>query len=373
MPKLHLNPTFQFYLICIICFSCISSSVCEDKKLLKNIDSLFEFYKEPKVSCDAHANCSSRILTLDTYCCLSKKQCCNWFEFAATYKSNSSSLESLKAPSILTILAILLLIICFLFVSYCFSILFCFCFKCGIFKRPKVVILSQLHDSESGLFTSGNNSPKHSTSTTSSATSSSSYINSNRRHHRHISPQKKHSHKKSSHHNKHRHRSTRSPTARTYSNKRPQYDSEIYVDFDSQTNESPFLIPPELNERVQERLNRTVDNQNSRNQNNNNSSSAVAPSAPLAADENEQVENSALNRRNNILEPVRTSSLTASSSSSLEFNASIQAAIEASNQDAVNNNNQTSTTSITNTITANFPYHDEKPPSYDDIIKNNNY
>lgn len=376
-----MNMAFKFAFVCIVYFSCFGTSKCEDTKTSLGLASLFEVNKTPKVSCETHANCSSRILTLDTYCCQSNNQCCNWFEFAATYRSESSKPTTLKAPSILTILAILLLIICFLFVSYCFSILFCFCFKCGIFKRPKVVILSQLHDSESGLFTSGNNSPKHSTSTTSSATSSSSYLPSNRRHHRHISPHKKHnSHKKSSQH-KHRHRSTRSPTARTYANKRPQYESEIYVDFDSNhTNESPFLIPPELNDQVQERLNGTIAHQD--HNRNHNSSSAVLPSAPLALDDNEitQVENHSTSnnrRNNNILEPVVASSLSTSTSSSLGFGASMQAAIEASNQEALtnSNNNQISTitSSVTNNVLTNFHYHDEKPPAYDDIIKNDHY
>jgi hypothetical protein len=155
--------------------------------------------------CMTHSNCSSRILTLDTYCCSTTSNCCNWFEFATTYRPSDPS-GPLKAPSILTVLVILLLIICFLFVCYCFSILFCFCFKCGIFRRPKVVVLTHIHNSDSGLFAaSANNSPKHSTSSSASTSTSSSYtqvhnrhhhLNDNRRSHRNVSPHSKNYKKK---------------------------------------------------------------------------------------------------------------------------------------------------------------------------------
>ncbi len=155
------------------------------------------------IPCTTHTNCSSRILTLDTYCCSTTNNCCNWFEFTATYKS-TESLIPLKAPSILTVLAVLLLIIFFLFICYCFSILFCFCFKCGIFKRPKVVILTHVQSTDSGLFaTPENNSPKYSTSSSASTSSSYAQVN-NRNHnqneyrscHRNISPQNKNNRKK---------------------------------------------------------------------------------------------------------------------------------------------------------------------------------
>lgn len=99
------------------------------------------------VRCDTHENCTSRIFSLDTYCCHSSQVCCNWFQYTITYNSystKSSTPQSLpfKAPTILTILLILILIVCLLFVSYCFSILFCFCFKCGLFKRPRVILIN---------------------------------------------------------------------------------------------------------------------------------------------------------------------------------------------------------------------------------------
>ena len=163
-------------LVNVKCAKIMAETTTQTPKLLSML-------KNEEVACTTHQNCSSRILTLDTYCCPSSNTCCNWFKFTSTYKwvfyvlkiimidihfehlilyfKRSASSLPLKAPSILTILAILLFIISFLFVIYCFSILFCFCFKCGIFKRPKVIIMSQSHDTESGLF--DNRSPKHST------------------------------------------------------------------------------------------------------------------------------------------------------------------------------------------------------------------
>lgn len=265
----------------------------------------------------------------------------------------------LKAPSILTILAILLLIICFLFVCYCFSILFCFCFKCGIFKRPRMVILSHMHSSESGLFESGNNSPKHSASS-SSASSTSSYTPNNRRNHRHAPLNNKNMKKKS--HNKHHGRSGRSPTARAFSNKRSQYNTDIYLDCDSnQTNDSPFLIPPELNDQVQQRINRSLNTSNenaSRTSSYSNSHQTVTPSAPFATDDqlNEIVEH---RTSNTILEPVIESSLSTS-------NLSV-----ASNLIEENGNALVIDAATHSATTIQFQYTDEQPPSYDDIIKRN--
>lgn len=322
---------------------------------------LLSMLKNEEVACTTHQNCSSRILTLDTYCCPSSNTCCNWFKFTSTYKSASSL--PLKAPSILTILAILLFIISFLFVIYCFSILFCFCFKCGIFKRPKVIIMSQSHDTESGLF--DNRSPKHSTSSTSSA-SSSSYT-PNRRGHRQIPRGNKQYKKKTT--NKQRSRSARSPTARAYSNKRHNQHSEpeIYAEFDIQADsDSPFLIPPELNGQVQQRMNRSYNIQNSE-QYRTNSSRMVTPSAPLANDDNNHFDTEN-QRSNNILEPVIGSSLSGSTSSSLGLGQSL---MEAGVSSTVVENTNSGHTSATTVTQATYHYHDDKPPSYEDIIKTN--
>lgn len=386
---LNLNKAIKYAFICLILINFIvHSGSCNDLKFAKKTSTKttssihIETLKSIKVPCTTHINCSSRILTLDTYCCPTSNHCCNWFKFAVTYKPELEI--PLKAPSILTILAILLLIICFLFVCYCFSILFCFCFKCGIFKKPKVIVISQLNNSESGLF-NGCNSPKNSTSTTSSASSNSSY-SSNRRHHRHNSSHKNYK-KKSHSKNRSHHRSGRSPTARAYSNKRPQYDAEIYVDFDAnQNNESPFLIPPELNEQVNQRVNRSLNaqennlNHSSRRTNSTrNNSNEISPSAPIATydllSEIIEIDNDTQNSRmtsnrpsNSILEPVLASSLSASTTSSLGLDQ-----VTTSNNETEITNITNSTTNIIHTpnVQSYQQYNDEKPPAYEDIIKRN--
>jgi len=383
IKMLNFSNEIKYKLICVIFLNFIGMK-CEDFKVTKistTASSIIESSKSIKVPCETHANCSSRILTLDTYCCPTSNHCCNWFKFAVTYKPELDI--PLKAPSILTILAILLLIICFLFVCYCFSILFCFCFKCGIFKKPKVIVISHLNNSESGLF-NGCNSPKHSTSTTSSASSNSSY-SSHRRQQRHNSSHKNYKKKTYSKHRNHR--SGRSPTARAYSNKRPQYDSEIYVDFDANQNESPFLIPPELNEHVQQRVNRSLNAQqenlnhssrrnNSSSYRNNSNNNEVSPSAPMATDdllseiiEVDNTPNIVSNRQSNsILEPVLASSLSASTTSSLGLDG-----VTTSNNETEITNITNSTTNVTHTpnVIQSYQYHDEKPPAYEDIIKRN--
>ena len=37
-------------------------------------------------SCSSHENCTTRLFSLDTYCCKSTNYCCNWFEFMMKFK-----------------------------------------------------------------------------------------------------------------------------------------------------------------------------------------------------------------------------------------------------------------------------------------------
>ena len=174
------------------------------------------------------------------------------------------------------------------------------------------------------------------------------------------------------------HRSVRSPTARA---NRPQYDAEIYVDFDSnQATDSPFLIPPELNDQVQERLQRSaLNNTSDYNPTSDTHQNTIAPSAPLADHEIHEInETRASTRANrNILEPVLASSLSTSSTSSLGFGASLTEAIAAS--ELVSHQAQTSATLVASVITDSMPnlnschFPDEQPPSYDEIIKQRKY
>ena len=38
------------------------------------------------VTCSVHENCTSRILTLDAYCCQSIGTCCNWFLYTSYFQ-----------------------------------------------------------------------------------------------------------------------------------------------------------------------------------------------------------------------------------------------------------------------------------------------
>ena len=277
----------------------------------------------------------------------------------------------MKAPSILTVLVILLLVICVLFVCYCFCIIFCFGFKCGLFRRPKVIIITHLQSSstDSGLLGAEN------ASTSASSTLSQSSVGSSRR-------RPPPSHKKKS--TRHQRSRTRSPTARVYSNKHQRgghahTDTDNYVDID--TDNSPFLIPPELTEQVQQRVNRTLNNEFSGNRQSTSSfranslnatypSSSCRPSAPLAtADLNSDLVAEETGRhRSNLMNPVMSTSLSSSTTSSLGFGASLMEVITASSNVDTLNSSQV-LTSVAHTHT-NY-YHDEKPPSYDDIIRRN--
>lgn len=100
-----------------------------------------------------------------------------------------------------------------------------------------------------------------------------------------------------------------------------------------------------------------------------NQATAISPSAPLAED---NVHFEATNQRsNNILEPVIGSSLSGSISSSMGFGNSLMEAIVSSNVVESTNSGHTSATTVTQTTIQSYPYHDDKPPSYEDIIKTN--
>lgn len=341
------------------------------------------------VACDTHENCSSRVFSLDAYCCQSANFCCNWFEYSTNYQPSKSTLP-FKSPSILTILMILLLIVCLLFVSYCFSILFCFCFKCGLFRRPKVVLISSgslpSSNTESGLTTADLiTSPKHSTSSSSGSSSSSYSSNRNR-----LRPKTK-SH--SLQHQQQRSKravnksgSRQSPTARAYSlnsshNRRPRdrTETELYIEYE---NDSPFLIPTQLAPATKTTSSRSRASDSSNRQLQNNYNTPVLarppqqqPSAPLATDDfiiNDMTSNVNRNLNSELNNVNRTvASLTSSITSSLGFGASLMEVIEQTN--AEDNQARLQIASASNghtrrdmqTNSAPSYYLDEKPPSYD--------
>lgn len=92
----------------------------------------------------------------------------------------SSESPKLIMPTIFTVLISLILFICVLFVSYCVCILFCYLSKRGLFRKPKILIISEQsststnYDEANSNDPTANNSPKHSTGSCTSSCSSSS-------------------------------------------------------------------------------------------------------------------------------------------------------------------------------------------------------
>jgi len=138
-------------------------------------------------------------------------------------------------------------------------------------------------------------------------------------------------------------------------------------------NESPFLIPPELSEQVQSRVNRSLNQSGNRSsvssfRNFNSVITSNQASAPLASADLIVDESRYRPITSSVLDPVTASSLTSSTTSSLGFGESLMEAIAASTQHT-NDLRLTSTQNV-KTVQTNY-YHDEKPPSYDDIIRRN--
>jgi hypothetical protein len=128
--------------------------------------------------CQNHLNCSLKIFSLESYCCESIESCCTWLEYIATYNKSNATLIY-KGPTLLTILTLLILFILLMFVLYCFVITFCYCFKCGLFRKPKIIIISETATNGSDSTSADIITPK-SSSTSSSLSSASEISYSNR-------------------------------------------------------------------------------------------------------------------------------------------------------------------------------------------------
>lgn len=255
------------------------------------------------LACSVHENCTIKIFSLDAYCCQSIGSCCNWFLYTSYFQFKSNL--PYKSPTILTYLVILIVVVSVLFVSYCFAIVFCYFFKCGLFRHPKIVVVSALPASNSISDSTSAEmiSPKHSTTSSSSGSSTSSEssisIPHNRRrqtanssrakasssgayksrssssghghHHHHSKSANSSRNGKSRYQNSksQNYRNLRSPTARATSHgggggggasssRRSNHshlnDSEIYIDYD---NDSPFLIPPQLSRNLAKKSSRS--------------------------------------------------------------------------------------------------------------------
>ncbi len=300
--------------------------------------------------------------------------------------------------------------------------MFCYCFKCGLFRKPKLVLVNAIPTSSSSDSTSAQIiSPKHSSMSSSTSNSSSlssttsplaSSRNRNQRNRSNPSNNLKNgqNHKKSSiaralsnqhqnNNNKRSKRTSQSPTARASSNRSSNSqqlyaDPQCYVDYD---NDSPFLIqsrssstriPSSKHSRSNNpRRYNSTSNYNRQSKSYRDNYSSTIQATPLFSSNRNSIQRTTslsnhpigtavaliddeiLNSSNhNQLEPIAQSRSNSRSSLSIDLGASL---IEVVGSEQVNEVNNHQLISI-NEITSAPYYIDEKPPSYDDIIKNDN-
>ena len=257
---------------------------------------------------------------------------------------------------------------CLLFLIYCFGILFCFCFKCGLFKKPKIVVLSALHRSgtDLGLDSTEIITPKHSASSTSSGSSNSSSRFYPNRRRTSKKPRKK----------SHSNRYPRSPTARAFSNNaqsQQQFiENGIYFEYD---NDSPFLVPVQQNSRR-----KTKNRQTTSSYCNGYTSEPTEINRPtIYSDEfntllrlPNELNNTPIHEQQIRLDTESGDTVSLETRSSLEFGASLMQVIENAEND-IRQEQSLIQHEIQTASPAPLPtyYHDEKPPSYDDIIRRN--
>ena len=400
----------------------------------------------PFSKCISHENCTSNIFTLYSYCCESTEICCNWLQFAISHSKNSSRLP-FKAPSIFTMFTSLLTLVSFLLASYCVCMLFCYMSKCGLFRVPKILVITELSASNNGYDESASGessgSPKHSSSSSSSSSSSNS---SSPAHYRRQTAKSRtksssgvgggrvyrpkrntirlpteratssSSGATSSNHRRQQHRSSANFSSNAR-NSNLYAEPECYIDFD---NDSPFLLPPSLTQKTNQpkssRTMRTNGNSSrsssrsgmpstssgsggggvsrSRQQAQNSSGTErainVTNSIQASRDETSAPSSAFLNA--NQLDTIHSvpgsSSASARSSVSLDFGASLMETVEiAAAESGILLSNANVAASSTNlnmeeeevnlrsshavlSIGPNSCYQDEKPPSYEDIIRN---
>lgn len=384
------------------------------------------------LACSVHENCTIKLFSLDAYCCQSIGACCNWFLYTSYFQFKSSL--PYKSPTILTYLVMLVVIVSLLFVSYYFAIMFCYFFKCGLFRHPKIVVVSALPASNSLTDSTSAEmiSPKHSTSSSSSSatsTSSDSSIsaavphnrrrqatsrgasnssnNNNKsrstsssghhhRHHHHNHNHSKYGHSSSSsssnrngksryqNSKSQNYRNLRSPTARatshggavSSSSRRSNHshlnDSEIYIDYD---NDSPFLIPPQLSRNLAKKSSSSRSNNVRVAEVRETRASTRSNQATTVNNAAEQPSTSrALGTAVAIVADHQTHTAPNLISPTPSGTSTIN--LEASLIETVDVNdlelNQVTTTRTSLVIpSAPHYYQDEKPPSYDDIIGRN--
>ncbi|CAF0716079.1 unnamed protein product [Brachionus calyciflorus] len=306
--------------------------------------------------CDSHFNCSDRVFTLESYCCPTNGYCCNWFEFVSDFQGNKAPLPY-KSPTLMTIITLLIILICFLFITYCFSIFFCYCFKCGLFKKPNLIVITEMSPSsnqESDSLSADLLSPKYgetsSSSTISVTSSSDSPFNRNGSNRSSRSKNKKNNKRLNQSYPSNistaYSNSRRSPTARASSNgasSRLYAKPECYVDYDT---ESPFLIPTKS---------KSSNKRSSYNRSTSYSHKRSMPSAPVRSNSISHRRSAIMENEDERSERIESRDRSSSRASSLDIGETLIDVIETVNSE--------------NSVKPSAPYYlDEKPPSYDDII-----
>jgi hypothetical protein len=341
------------------------------------------------------------------------------------FLSRFNSTLEYKPPTSLTIFTLLIITIAFMFILYCFCVLFCYCFKCGLFRKPKLVIINSMPASNSSDSTSAQIiSPKHSslsssTSNSSSLSSATSPIANNRtRNQRNRSNSNSRNNYKSSvarvisnqhqnSYNKRSKRTSQSPTARASSNRNSNSqqlyaDPQCYVDYD---NDTPFLIQskssstrvPSSKQSRSSNPRRSNSSTSASNHNRQSKSyrdnySSTVQATPLFSSSNSNrssiqrttslsnhpigtavalIDDDLLNlnhSNHNQLETIAQSRSNSRSSLSIDLGTSLMEIVES---EQINGTNHQQLISINEVASAPY-YLDEKPPSYDDIIKNDN-
>ncbi|RNA21221.1 hypothetical protein BpHYR1_007623 [Brachionus plicatilis] len=282
-----------------------------------------------KLKCATHFNCSIKILTLDSYCCGPNGFCCSWFEYILDSPSNTNDYSvQYKPPTLSTIIVLLIILVCMLLICYCFIIFLCFRFKCGLFKKPNLIVISEASDSSiyesdcvsAQLFSSKNQSLK--SHQTSSNQLSKNFIQKNQN------------------------QNLRSSISMSYCPS-PQilaHSSSSNFNFKSDRH---FDNEKESPSSIHSRMNKKNKRQNKMDTQNRTKSCDFSQYYPFLNDPNELDENF---DDNNLQLPSESSSLNIENTGD-----GIQA----------NNSNHCGKESL------NF-YADEKPPSYYDIIKRKN-
>lgn len=105
------------------------------------------FSNREKLKCVTDHNCSINIFSLDSYCCNLNGFCCSWFEYIFNFQNylNKPSVP-FRSPTLLTIITLLFFLVILIIFSYCFLMLICYQYKCGLFRKPKLTVLTYYYD-----------------------------------------------------------------------------------------------------------------------------------------------------------------------------------------------------------------------------------